>query len=141
MLHDLLNRDISNASLNDFPRTQALLDQIISSMSPVGRFVFEGLKEGSFSMRQNNREAIPTEDLYERYKDFCSGLGVRFKMPMQEFGKKLKRYLPGVTKKRLPSSNGYREKDGRSNHYVFPSLEVCRRDFEREVRMKIDWDE
>jgi hypothetical protein len=59
----------------------------------------------------------------------------------QEFGKKLKRYLPGVTKKRLPSSNGYREKDGRSNHYVFPSLEVCRRDFERDVRMKIDWDE
>jgi len=141
MLHDLLNRDISNASLNDFPRTQALLDQIISSMSPVGKFVFEGLKEGSFSTRQVKWEAIPTEDLYERYKDFCSGLGVRFKLPMQEFGKQLKRYLPGVTKKRLPSKNSYREKDGRSNHYVFSPLADCRRNFEREVRMKIDWDE
>jgi hypothetical protein len=60
---------------------------------------------------------------------------------MQEFGKQLKRYLPGLTKKRLPSSNSYPGKEARTNHYVFPPLEVCRRNFEREVKMTIDWDE
>ena len=105
MLHDLLNRDISNARLNDFPRTQALLDQIINSMPPVGKFVYEALKEGSFSTHQEKWEAVRTDDLYDRYKEFCTGLGVRFKAQKQEFGKQLKRYLPGMTKKRLPSAS------------------------------------
>ena len=46
MLYDLLRYDFSGIDLRTFPRTEALMDQIVSSMSPVQKFWFERLIQG-----------------------------------------------------------------------------------------------
>ena len=50
MLHDLLARDIKDVNLSIYPRTPALLDQILSSMSPIGEIHLRAATE------QNARE-------------------------------------------------------------------------------------
>jgi hypothetical protein len=140
MLHDLLARDISAVNLSVYPRTEALLDQIISSLPPVGKYVYEQLQSGMLGKYDNEWGPVQTRYMYEGYQEFCQQTGVRFKMAPQEFGKQLKRYLPEIQKRKMTIKEGY-DNGERILHYVLPSLEECREQFERQVRMKIDWDE
>ena len=140
MLHDLLERDIENVNLSIYPRTKALLDQIISSMSPVGKYIYEQLQTGTLGKFDNDWGAIRTDSMYEGYQDFCKTIGVRFRTTPQEFGKQLKGFFPDLGKKRLKISEGYDAGD-RKLHYVFPPLEKCRAQFEQHMNMEIEWDE
>ena len=47
MLYDLLHMDISGFDLRSFPRTQALLDQIVNSMSSFERYWYDQLCNGT----------------------------------------------------------------------------------------------
>ncbi len=140
MLHDLLARDIKDVNLSIYPRTPALLDQILSSMSPIGKYIYEQLQSRTLGKYENDWGAVLTGNMYDGYQDFCKSLGVRFKLTPEEFGKHLKRYFPGVEKKRLTLTEGY-DRGERKLHYVFPPLEECRQQFERQVNMKVDWDQ
>jgi predicted component of type VI protein secretion system len=44
MLHDLLQYDFSGIDLRRFPRTEALMDQVVNSMSPVEKFWYDRLR-------------------------------------------------------------------------------------------------
>lgn len=135
MLYDLLNLDISDCDLRNFPRTEALLDQMTHSMSPVEKFWYEGLRAGQIDENTGWPLHIQTSELYKKFLEFSKNLGERFHIPGSEFGKKLKDLCEPLDKKRLTA--GVRQ----VNHYIIPPIEECRKHFEMKVGMQINWNE
>jgi len=138
MLYDLLEMDIAGYDLKKFPRTAALMDQIIKSMSPIEKFWYTRLMEGSLSSDYSEwQESIECKPLYDEYKDFGSAIGERYKLTSSEFGKGLKKLCPSKDKKRRSADHG----GGRPYYHVFPPLDECRKHFEDLVRIPIDWED
>ena len=138
MLYDLLHHDFSGVDLRSIPRTEALMDQIASSMSPVRKFWYERLNRGT--LRESDSEwmkVIPTEQLYEGYLRFADKIGGRHQLTPTEFGKEIRKLCPRVIKQKMQSGHHY--DNGRKNHYVFPALDECRKAFEQLVNMPVQW--
>jgi hypothetical protein len=134
MLFDLLEMDISGINLRKAPRTKALFDQVIDSMSTAEKFWYERLRAGSLQHGLHVWwDFIITETLYKEYLDFADGLRERNKLIDSQFGKVLRRLCPGM--KRVKKLIDCREIRG----YCFPSLEDCRSKFEALVGRKLDW--
>ena len=134
MLYDLLRHNRSKVNLYEIPRTAALLDQIIESMSPVHKFWFEKLRSGGWA------ELVQAEILYNEYVDFCDKIGVRRKKIDKQFGKELKKVCSDLERKYLKTMVDEDENYGYKWHYEFPELEKCRFFFEKVVKIELDWD-
>ena len=136
MLYDLLRYDISGIDLRAFPRTQALMDQIVSSMSAVRKFWYERLSQGILCDSAGEWEhAVPTEQLYDDYLKFTDEIGSRYPLTPTEFGKEIKKLCPPVVRQKKPSDYD----NGRKWHYSFPGLEECRKVFESLVNIPVQW--
>ena len=144
MLHDLKNMDISGVNLRDFERTDALLDQILQSMTLVQKWWFQQLRRGSIDLNFDGEvftkkdiwpKTVSTEQLYENFELFSS----RFKsyLPVLEvFGRQLNKFMdpPETIRPRMPGGE-------RPVLRVIPDLERCRKVFEKKINMKVDWDD
>ena len=139
MLYDLLNRDLSGVDLRDFERTDALLDQILESMTPVESWWYGRLNEGVASdyMNFDDDEDWPENILNEHlYQDFM------------EWAKELKRYVPNQDVfarelNKLITPVQYRRKlyNGMRRRFrILPSLDECRAAFEKLLNMQLTWD-
>ena len=138
MLYDLLKYDISKVDLRSFPRTIALLDQIISSMSPVEKFWFDGLKDGTLGRHSDKWKLnIESKDLHSDYQEYAGKIGGRYKLTNIQFGRKIKELCPNVDRKKMTRENT----KVRVYHYCFPSLMECRKIFESKINIPINWDE
>lgn len=143
MLFDLLKHDRSKIDLRKFPRTAALLDQIVESMSPVHKFWFEKMRSGQLMPHDIHwTELIKTETLYEQYVEFCEMIGIRRKKIDKQFGKELKQICSGLTRRNLKVVINENDIDNSTYkwHYEFPGLEKCREYFEKAVSIELDWD-
>lgn len=136
LLHYLKNYDISNLNLRQFPQTAALMEQKLYSMSPVHKFIFEKLESGALSNSVNGWDEVPTKDLYSQLITFCIHIGERYKPSPSEFGVQLKKLFPGVT-----TAKGRQNRYGsaRPNVYRFPSLDECRKVFEKFINYQVEW--
>lgn len=136
LLHYLLSYDISGINLRQFPQTAALMEQKLYSMSPVHKFIFEKLESGALSNSVNGWDEVPTKDLYSQFIAFCIHIGERYKPSPSEFGVQLKKLFSGVT-----AAKGRQNRYGsvRPNVYRFPSLDECRRTFERFINYQVEW--
>jgi hypothetical protein len=144
MLYDLLTMDISGIDLRRIPRTDALLDQIISSMSSVQKFWFERLRAGTLSVEDREWHAWKkTRDLYGEYLDFAKTIGDRFPLIDKQFTKQLKALCPGTPGEPDSGIKRKRKNLGDERPWIlrFPKLETCRTQLERMVGMEIDWHE
>jgi phage/plasmid-associated DNA primase len=139
LLYDLLHYNIDNFDLRKFPRRDALLDQIIQSMSPVKKFWYEQLRHGGIISTSDRLKDYSTTDwpdayrcdkLYELYLDFASAIGERYKPIDTQFGKQIRQVCPKINRKK-------RFGDW---HYFLPTLAECREYFESLVKIKIEWD-
>jgi hypothetical protein len=138
MLHDLRQHDFSGVNLRAIPRTEALMDQIVSSMSPVRKFWYERLSQGSLCESDSEWKcAVPTEQLYEYYLKFADKIGGRYPLTSTEFGKEIRKLCPEVNKQKLKPDHPY--DNGRKNHYVFPALDECRKAFQQLVNIELQW--
>jgi Bifunctional DNA primase/polymerase, N-terminal/Family of unknown function (DUF5906) len=133
MLHDLLQMDLSKVDLGSFPQTEARLDQIVASMSSVEKFWLDGLYDGKLNDHRSWDYPHYVKDVYENYQEFAKGMGDRFPLSRQQFGKKLRTLCPGIVREREKNAS-------RSWQYKLPDLETSRRAFETFVGQKIDWD-
>lgn len=133
MLYDLMNMDISNVDLRNFPRTEALLDQITHTMNPVEQFWYQGLKLGQFDDSGDWPLKIPCSELYSKFLE--SSKGERVRVPDSTFGKMIKNLCPTSERKRLTS--GIK----RTWHYIIPAIEECRECFESKIGMKVNWND
>jgi len=131
MLNDLQTMQINSCNLRIYPRTEALLDQMINSMTSVGKFWFAQLVEGAPIVSQE------IDQWHQDYIDFCNKQQIRYPKLKSQFGKELKKLCPSIRRERS-SRKGY---GFRPWVYVFESAEICRRQFENVVGMRVDWDE
>lgn len=136
LLYDLLELDTSDVDLRKFPRTQALADQIIHSMSTVQKFWLERLRAGALYADSDEWNAyIPTKTLYDQYLEFCRAVGDRYPSIDIHFGRDLRKLCPAMAR-------GRRFIDSKREWVLnFPGLWECRDQFEKVLRMPIDWNE
>lgn len=137
MLHDLLNYDYSDVNLKEFPRTEALLDQIIRTQSITTRFWLEKLKDGVLDPQDAFWTAqAPVQQFYDEFIEYARKLGWRYAADKGQFGKELREVCPMMKKirKRLDAVQ-------REMAYTFPDLQTCRQLYEKKVGMKIDWND
>jgi len=130
MLYDLLEHDYPNVNLREFPRTGALLDQILHSASSVEKFWFEKLQESLWV------ERVSTDEFYDEYIEYSQKMGLKYPSNKRQFGKELRRLCPTMKRGRPALSDGTRQYE-----YAFPSLDECREQFEEQVGMAINWEE
>lgn len=141
MLFDLLKYEVKIDYLKDFPRTSALLDQIVESMSPVHKFWFEKLRAGHLLPFDTKWTGlIQAEKLYDQYVEFCDTIGERRKKIDKQFGKELRKICKGLDRVYLKTMVDEAENYAHKWHYEFPNLEKCRIFFEKMVQIEIDWD-
>jgi len=150
MLYDLLRFDLTTTDIRVIPRTGALFDQVVETMSPFDKFWFDKLRNGVLDPKneiigdewlKDGNVRIQTSILYDEYIEFCDRLGIRRKKVDYQFGKDLKKVCPKVEKKykAILDSTGAGQ---RKWHYEFPRLQICRDFFEKKIgRIEYVWDE
>lgn len=144
MLYDLLSRDISEINLRLFPRTKALLDQMIHSMTPDQEFWHQSLRDGritGYAGFADWPDCIRCDKLYGQYVTFCQSKDKRERPVSQEmFGKAIRELCPDHNPPK--KFRGRKAVDGTQSWYYFlPSLDACRRHFEKKTNITIDWEE
>jgi hypothetical protein len=146
MLHELLNMDLSSFDVRKPPKTEALTDQKVHSLDDVGRWMHDILTAGAPLTAFEDANADWTEAV-DVDKDALHGLyvlsanqgGSRRVKSKSEFGKRLKKILPGLVNHRPRAGAGAGSL--RSNMYTIPRLADCRADFEKFIGSMIAWDD
>lgn len=128
MLYDLLERKIT-VDLRKVPKTAALLEQVVNSMTTVQKFWFERLR----GVDEWPKEYVLKKHIFEEYHNFAKRCGDGYPIIPQQLGKALKVLCPGIRSGRLTHTQG------RERVYFLPKLDVCRKIFEEAVGVKVDW--
>jgi hypothetical protein len=135
LLYDLLNREITS-NLRQIPRTQALFDQIVESMSSLQQWWLSRLHaEKILDSDGWWPEHRPKDEIYENYLEHCRKGRERHPEKDSQFFKKLVGLCPGITSSRI------RTEAGRQYSVLFPDVEICRREFQKRVNITIDWEQ
>jgi hypothetical protein len=126
-LNLLRNRNIDGVDLSKFPITEAKIDNMLANLTPLEKWWFNKLDKG-YTFNDDDEykwhQKIMTKRLFNDYLQIDTSIedGV--------FGKGLRKLIPGATAQRMKFDDG-----GRHPGYVFPSLEDCRKQFERYAKI------
>lgn len=125
LLDMLLNFDLTNYNLRKIPKTSALMENKIYSMSAVEKFWLERLQTGKLSRFQEGwPNLIESKVLHDEFIEFSKCIGFTRKASETELGLGLKKLVPGIriSQKR---NNGKRRQ-----YFIIPDLKICREAFE-----------
>jgi hypothetical protein len=142
LLWHLLHMDISGVNLRVIPKTTALLDQKISTMTPEQSWWLDVLKGGELPWGCEEAHMCPKKKLRTHYLEHVGKRGVRNRSSDTTFGSFLAKYVPELTQRRrvkywVISTHGKVSTEDRC--YVFPTLEKCRTAFAAQVQQNINW--
>ena len=136
LLDFLMNYDLHGVALGKFPKTSALQEQKLHSMTPVQKWWFDRLMDGTVCSEDRKWiNAVATHMVHEDFVKHSSGIGYSRRSTQTELGAALKKLVPGLDKKRR--GNG----QNRHWHYIFPDLAECRAAFDRLMGAKNPWPE
>lgn len=159
LLSYLLRFPIHEVNLKDLPRTQALFEQKVASMTEVQSWWFDRLREGRLLSQHGTwLQSVGVDALYNAYAVYADKLGKQRKLTKEQFGMELGKLMPSPGFRRnqkvwvqvydvdpangasIPSKNA----DGtptkkRVNGYHIPSLADCRSHFCELARYDVDW--
>ncbi len=143
LLADLLAFDLASADLRNAPRTDALLEQKIRSLSSVDGWWLDRLNSSS-ALRHGDtwQREIPCEALFDDYVAMSEKIGIRRKREQIIFALALKKLVPAIDRaKRITTVKGQHGDDviKRVWCYVLPSLVEAREAFERAVGQSVHW--
>lgn len=131
MLYDLLEYDISGVNLREIPKTPALLEQKINSMSVIQKYWYSKITEGDEAFFEKWHS---TQDLYNDFILFCEKIGHKSYRPIDaDFFKQLKQVCD-IQQSRVKNAMGIRERG-----YHVPCLHDCREFFKKCLEMEIDF--
>lgn len=126
LLYELLHRDISKVNIQNYPATQATLDNKLESLDSVGQWIFYILSSGDMDKLQIDENIY---GLYEIYRKSCDK---QRPASMNAWSRQIRKFFPGVERvQRTGQSHRY---------YEFPDLDICRQQFEDRLHAKIEWD-
>jgi hypothetical protein len=136
MLHDLLQLDISDFNLWNFPKTDALFDQIQRTLDPVPKYWLEKLTDGLIlPVFPNWDDLVPVEKMYKDFLEFCKNTGERYPPAKNVFCRELRKVCPSIEKKYVPADMyGKREWAMKCS-----SLEECREKFVKALGLCVNW--
>ena len=138
LLHYLLNFDLSQVDLRTVPKTAALLDQQIESMTPEQAWWFQTLMKGVLPPKPhgvNEPRVCQKDDLFERYILHTRIQGVRHRSIEVKLGMFLRKQLGAELKDTRPVVGTQRFRC-----YELPPLTDCRRLFAESLGQPIDWE-
>ena len=135
LLWELLNFDLSTVDVGTVPRTQALLEQQIESMTPLQSWLLSLLKTGTLPSTTEQPNVCSKVVLFERYKQHTREQGVSRRSVETAVATFLQNYFPSLRTER-------RQLSGKRTYvYVFPPLPDCRRAFVRALGQNLPWGE
>lgn len=130
----LLQRiDLSDFNIRKVPRTRALDDQKLASLSGLDAWLYERLQGDEDSWEGQRRNTAAT--FATRFSSYCEQKGGRYRYENTSpdaVGKALRRWLD-VERKRGSSP-------GRKWILELPDLDEARRQFAEKLNVRIDWD-
>jgi hypothetical protein len=144
LLDHLLHFDLSTVDLRSIPRTTALLQQKIASLTPEQAWWADVLTRGKLPFGCERAGCCPTETLFGAYIEHAQSQGVRHRVSATALGMLLKKLVPGIQKrgrvayKIVTARETYINMEGRV--YEFPPLRRCRENFENLIQQSIGWD-
>jgi hypothetical protein len=148
LLHELLHFDLSTVDLRHIPKTEALLDQKIASLSAEDGWWFDILKRGRLPYRTKDAKPgkCPGQMLYDDYIEHAQKQGARRRAIETALGIFLNKTAPGLwtaaeTFTVKDGSSFEREITNRGAVYTFPPLDKCRAEFEKKLHQLVTWDE
>lgn len=137
MLYDLLSVDISKHNLREAPKTRGLFDQLLQNFSSFEQFWFEKLisnsELGDFDSETNEKNVISKSKLHDQYIDYCDKMKINWRDSRSIFGKNLSKYCEFDSIRRTNIDQN------RYTCYQFPDKYYARKQFSKQVGMKIDW--
>jgi Mesyanzhinovviridae DNA primase len=135
LLHILLTRDISNFNVRNVPKTEALNEQKLLSMSPEEDWWYNKLQNGRILETHSKWEPCAIKKLVvDDFINTAKAWNVTRRGSETQLGKFMSHVIPGLTTKQLMAAmevhigNGQfvQETPRRYYHYVFPTLAECR---------------
>lgn len=132
LLYHLQNYDLSQVNLRKIPKTDALNEMKIYSMTPLQRFWYGRLKNGYIRDGESWPIWIGTDELFSIY---CYDAGIDHNRSSEtSFGMGLQKLLPYSKTSRRKANDG-RQKNG----YELPCLEECRKFFDKITQAQNHW--
>ena len=131
MLYELLNVDILQHNLREAPKTKALIDQKMHTMSSFESF-WHNILDSGFDL--GGEEGIIKTKFYDLYIDFCKKINIQRPEGPAIFGKNLLKYCSEIeTIRKYDISNQ------RVRFYIFPEKNRCRQLFDKISNLDINW--
>ncbi len=139
LLHYLKTFDLSTVDVNVAPKTQALLDQKISSLDTFDQWWYECLTAGQIGGADFGsawEHEVDKDRVRRSFFQYCKDHQIRSRIPDERsLGKQLKQALPS-----LVSNQKRREGKGYVNVYRFPDLQTSRAEWETYMGQSISWE-
>jgi phage/plasmid-associated DNA primase len=133
MLYDLLKHKHKIFDLRSTPRTGALLDQIIETMTSTQRFWYEVLRRGYLVEAGDWPTYIKVQELHAEYIEFAKDHNISYRDAASKFGKELRKVCAKIIRKQITL-------DGKRQYVFFlPNLDECRELFENNTRIPGKW--
>jgi hypothetical protein len=149
LLFELLNYDLTNFNVRKVPKTKALQEQKLLSMSPDQEWWYSKLQEGILLPGQNHWEQeVQKNDLLEDYLEYMRKIGIMRRSNATTLGKFLMHVCPEgypasvqkwVESPEYDRSGFERLKKHRPYFYSFPTLENCRNYFRDCFGYDLEW--
>ena len=152
LLHLLMRRDLSNFEVRAFPRTAALSEQKLLSLSPEEDWWHEKLSTGNLlnAVRGGGwpREVLK-EALHEDYLEYAQKMRLYKPLSRVALGKFLARMMPAPYPKsvqrwtsvtQIMGDGSEHQTSTRQYFYELPSLEVCRDFWDNNYEGTSEWD-
>jgi hypothetical protein len=132
LLDYLLKFDLTEIELRQIPKTAALLDQKIASMSPELGWILDLLRNGRLPSGCPEDNECPVDALFDSYIGHAQRQGARRRSIETEIGRLLNKIFPTLRRSR-PTVG-----DEQAYVYRFPPLAECRKRFDELMQSNVD---
>jgi hypothetical protein len=144
LLDLLLGLDPSVINLRTIPKTAALFEQKLASLSPEQGWWLDTLARGELPWGIDEPGRCPAPRLFNCYIRHAQRHGTTRRAIETQLGLFLTKHVPGLIKvrgqyKRWTKNKGMVETPGAI--YVFPKLSECRAAFAKKMQQKCDWND
>jgi hypothetical protein len=142
LLQYLLDYDLAAVNLRAIPKTAALLEQKLSTLSPEQGWWLDLLRSGQLPHgTKDQRNEVPAVLLFHDYLCHAGNIGARHRALETQLGIFLRKVVGGA--QLLKSRNRtYVDKYGfrhQGSFYIFPPLAMCRAKFVEQIGQQIAW--
>lgn len=149
LLHYLMTYDLSHFDVRAVPKTKALQDQKLFSLSTEEEWWFNRLCEGKTLERTDEwLTEVSKNDLYGDYIEYSRRMNIMRRATPTALGKFLQRVCPGTYPRSYQklaeveesAGDGYMRRVRRRLYfYAFPPLEACRDTWDNSYGGSTDW--